>query len=1747
MGLIGKKFNRLLSVILLVSILLSLCITPLASAEPDNGDINISETEEIIDPENNDDPVDDPPEEPGEPIDEDKTETDPDAGEPDPDVDEPENEDEDDEEEVEELDYILLPGEGEASILKDADGAEYLDGQVLISFEASVTSGFNRMRSTENQILTTMSNELSSLPGMLDSVMSVGDGAEILAIIDLPDDISVEEAIATYEKDSLIEYAQPVYIYRQQIVQTPHVTDISAYETDFFSALEDSDYGSSPFDVNEPFFQTTSTAWRPNDPLVGAAGAINPATHHDHVKAFEAWELLHGLTDRNKVRVAVIDSQIDLAHPDLTGRLLTNLSRYFRSGIKKNISATDPHYHGTHVAGLIAATSDNGIGSAGVAAGRNNEIVDIIPINVFEWIYFEQKIGNIIYYWYSFRAYNSSTIKALDYARKNKANVINMSLGSPSTGDKAFRNAIDRAIKAGVTVVAAAGNEGDDRATFPSDHPNVISVINICHTTNGLDWATTDDEYGTGPIWPPTGWVNWQTGINPRSISSSYGTGKNISGPGSFVWGPVPPGQEYYRFSHPGYDIMNGTSMASPVVAGIAAMMLYANPRLTPTQVANVLYQTATDVHNVGIDYETGHGGVNAEAAVFRALLSQATPPAPTVTLVNSFNNRIEWRNTGADSYTVYRREGTGSAAAIATIPGGTFIHQDYDITPGTTYHYSVSATLQAEESDRGAERSVTVARAPQPGAISRTSGGPFNIRLSWSAATIRDFDTSYRVERRLTSGGAYLDLIERTTETNFIDETAIAGVSYIYRVTPYWEINSSEREGTPRESAAFVVPTQKAPSGFRAMSITPTEIMFIWTPITGVSGYEIHFAGETRDITHSNPEFIPTTAYFSGLNPDTTYFAMIRGYWTVGTNKEYSAYSSIISPRTPGPAPGNVRTTVDSPTSITVTWNPVPNTNPAHSYNVYIGNEAPVNILATEPLSHTFNDLNPATRYEFRVSALWNAGAGEGRLSNAVNATTTGPAPTNLRVSGPMTQTSAHLVWSPVLVGDGTENNVPGYLVNRNNGTEPVFVSNADFVATQNGWIDNTLRPGVEISYTIQACWGDSIDPRPGNASAAMKITPPGGVAPTGVTAVVVSPTSIDVTWNSIADADGYRVHVGSEYYDFLAHVTSPQIGGLNPLTRYQVRVAALWEVSTGDIREGRSSSVANVTTTGPAPTGLSVRNVTSTGATLEWNHIEDTSGYFVYNNGAYVGFAPAAPTDGKIVYNDTSLTPGTQTRFTVRACWQPVVDHMPGNASSAVTANPPGPAPTGLKLQPGLASTPTAINIQWNEVTGASSYNVYTGNTLVANTASTSTILTDLNPGTRYPVRVAAVWDVGGDSRQGRLSNAANLSTAVGPAPTSLRASNVTSFTTTLTWNPVSTLGVTHYRITKNDGSGSLFIGATDFEVDGRIVWEDPNVRPGVSVRYTVQACWGSGDRPGRAATVSASPRGGTAPAGVRAVVNSPSAVTVTWNAITGTNAAGLTGYKVYVGTEEPKIVPVSDPRSIQFTDLAPGTRYQVRVASMWFDSGSATIREGRSSRAINVTTIGPAPRNLRASNVTMFGARLTWNPVTIPGVVGYRITRGGIEQDIISTEQYLKNSNGWNDTTLSPGMSARYTVQAVWQVGAEQKPGAGSGVNVRTSGGAAPGRVSAVATGSTTVTVTWNALTGKNAAGLTGYRVYVGDEPPVDILLTAPRSATVTGLTPDTRYPVRVVGLWTPVSGPARDGRSSTTVNVTTLPAP
>ncbi len=222
--------------------------------------------------------------------------------------------------------------------------------------------------------------------------------------------------------------------------------------------------------------------------------------------------------------------------------------------VANNTNYYDDNGHGTHVAGIADAVGNNGYGVAGVDWNAK-----IMALKVLD----AQGSG-----------YDSDVARAIRYAADNGADVISMSLGGGGYS-QTMQDAINYAYQKGVVIVAAAGNDGTNLISYPAAMDNVISVAALDSSDNLASF-------------------------------SNYGQGLDISAPGVAIYSTVPGGFATY----------SGTSMATPVVSGAAALVRDRHPDRGPGDIAQMLFNSATDLGGAGYDTQFGYGKVNAYGAL---------------------------------------------------------------------------------------------------------------------------------------------------------------------------------------------------------------------------------------------------------------------------------------------------------------------------------------------------------------------------------------------------------------------------------------------------------------------------------------------------------------------------------------------------------------------------------------------------------------------------------------------------------------------------------------------------------------------------------------------------------------------------------------------------------------------------------------------------------------------------------------------------------------------------------------------------------------------------------------------------------------------------------------------------------------------------------------------------------------------------------------------------------------------------
>ena len=319
---------------------------------------------------------------------------------------------------------------------------------------------------------------------------------------------------------------------------------------------------------DDPYFSSSGSWGQTYDDLYGVKLTSCP----------EAWNTATG----EGVTVAVVDTGIDNTHPDIVNNMWTNTKEIANNGIdddnngyiddiwgwdftSSDNNPVDDNGHGTHVAGTIAATGNNGIGIVGVAPGAKVMAVKGL---------------------YSSGGGNPDILaNAIVYAVENGADIINCSFGGKGYS-QAFEDAVNTAVNLGAVVVVAAGNDDNDVSEYsPASIKDAITV------------AATDNS-------------------DKKAYFSNWGSGIDMAAPGVDILSLLASDTTKGSTVGSKYTRLNGTSMAAPHVAGVAALILSNQRELSNEQVYFALKNSSDDIITTGFDYFSGYGRVNAGRAL---------------------------------------------------------------------------------------------------------------------------------------------------------------------------------------------------------------------------------------------------------------------------------------------------------------------------------------------------------------------------------------------------------------------------------------------------------------------------------------------------------------------------------------------------------------------------------------------------------------------------------------------------------------------------------------------------------------------------------------------------------------------------------------------------------------------------------------------------------------------------------------------------------------------------------------------------------------------------------------------------------------------------------------------------------------------------------------------------------------------------------------------------------------------------
>lgn len=474
--------------------------------------------------------------------------------------------------------------------------------------------------------------------------------------------------------------------------------------------------------------------------------------------------------------VAVIDTGLDITHDDLKNMYLKDKSismvgsddNYVTQPMNldncylKNVRGDR---HGTSIAGIIAAQSNNSKGIVGITSMNNcdNGICDLMAINASIRVPygdgFEARVGI------------DKTVEGILYAVNNGADVINLSFEDPNKY-AALEDAINYAYSKNVVVCAAAGNGASNIPCYPAAYDHVISV------------------------------AGWDSSINAPWESSNYHSTVDITAPACAL--VVCGINSTYKI------VPGGTSYSSPMVAAAAAILAGMRDEngfyLNVDEIEEILCSKAKDVYTPGKDDYTGSGLLNISSAFEEArkrILNRNTLQNFVASAKNYQAITMRWRwIPWAEQYVVYRStDPNGTYTAIkhlrwedSEVSSPTWYFTDTTCDTGTTYYYKVRAAATYGDAFVYSKFSPVVSAKctlAAPESLTLTAGTG-KVTASWNKVAGA---TGYRVFRATSKTGTYTRIknIANANTLSYADTSVKAGTTYYYKVRAYRTVNGKD------------------------------------------------------------------------------------------------------------------------------------------------------------------------------------------------------------------------------------------------------------------------------------------------------------------------------------------------------------------------------------------------------------------------------------------------------------------------------------------------------------------------------------------------------------------------------------------------------------------------------------------------------------------------------------------------------------------------------------------------------------------------------------------------------------------------------------------------------------------------------------------------------------------------------------------------------------------------------------------
>ena len=968
----------------------------------------------------------------------------------------------------------------------------------------------------------------------------------------------------------------------------------------------------------------------------------------------------------------------------------------------------------------------------------------------------------------------------------------------------------------------------------------------------------------------------------------------------------------------------------------------------------------------------TARQGPEVETGTVRVTTDPAGPAIPanvSAATVSAVEIRVTWKAAArADAYELQWSTdgGTNWSASIDVDAATAYDHPR--LIPRTTYTYRVrsragsgAAATYSGWSDTDA---ATTNVLPVPGNLMAMESSATSVRLSWDAVAVAEgYDLG-----RMRAGQERPDRVQVPDGGTTHDDTDLqAEVEYHYMVR-----SVVVREGVDYLSgwslAVPVTPMLTVPEGLMAMETSATSVRLSWDAVAGAEGYDL---GRMR-AGAARPDLVPlrdggTTHDDTGLRAEVEYHYMVRSVVVRAGVDQVSGWSDpvAVTPMLPETEP---TATALSAVAIEVTW---PAVAAATEYELQwrLGSERWTEEVLREVRYVHDEGLRPGTEYSYQVRAVRESG-GETAYSEwrgTSETTSVLPVPENL-MAMETSATSVRLSWDAVAVAERYD------LQRMRAGQEP-----PDLVPLPDGGTthdDTDLQAEVEYHYLVRSVVvREGVDYLSG-WSLAVPVTPMLTV-PEGLMAMETSATSVRLSWDAVAGADGYdleRMRAGAARPDLVPlrdGGTTHDDTGLRAEVEYHYMVRSVVVRAGVDHVSGWSDPVAvtpMLPETEPTATALSAVAIEVT-----WPAVAAATGYELWWRLGSERWTKEVLTAVRYAH-DEGLRPGTEYSYQVRAVRESGGETAYSEWRGTSETTNVLPVPGNLMA---MESSATSVRLSWDAVAVAEGYDLERMRAGAARPdlvplrdGATTHNDTGLRAEVEYQYMVRSVVVREGVDHVSRWSELVAVTPMLVP-PTGLAATAVSASTIDLSWEASEgaasyefqwkTAGAADWNAEADAGTG------TSYQHTGR--------EADTEYEYQVRAASGthrsgwSGEASARTPAASAPPppSAPAVPTGVTAEADSPFAVTVAWVAVADADSYTVRRQKVGESTWD---TMAASGESLADTDLAPETSYRYQVQSV-----RAALRSDWSAELTATTDEFTAPTEFTATAEGSTSMELTW----------------------------------------------------------------------------------------------------------------------------------------------------------------------------